>query len=782
MLIFIHVNKNLSVIARRGFVLGVVLLACLLMAVFIFSYNSVVRQQNIKAHHHMISETAGYLAVSGLRLLTDSIDNSSDSFLRTICPQLFIKTPDELGSEIKLPESHPFCAAARSEFQKFLNTLEDMREPGILGGYPTCAGMEITFKDLVSINPDTTPEQFQAGRDAVEKCGLMEARCIIVYRGIRRQAVMTRQFRVVSMIPGPFSRFSLFVKKTPYPDSYNALGVKFDGEIDTSYSHLPASGKAFTSPLFVFNGTDSTKVDGEIGARDSHDDGEHLRSRGWVFIGPAGNDKDEAVFIKIPSGFIGPAGGHFMLGWPSISATPVLAPEIISDNKNFASDSNFPEHEFLFGGKYQGFYTWEEGNPFGAGARNLWPGLAAGEKFEPSDHIRSASTWLYLFGNQNRESRTLVIGPVLAGFLKFFFIEGHSSVTGGRYKGLWGGMTEAAFKSNIENNQPLPGFTDLWGGTLSPPIHGSELFLCGFESFKKIMPYNSLPSPSSVMPVNGIAFNMIFDFMKYQRDRYPSLEEAPGIAAPSYDVEEFLVPQAEEMRNSVVKGLHPHDEVALFFDENGQYDPYLYPDNCYFFGNLESITIFDSNLVSARITHRLDLRDCKSKDQEQEALEKFLFKKAIDGGKEVNVTDKSGIFLVSRRKGISGDFSDALDFSRLPVRLEKPLIVIFDNGSLSVSNDIISPVKDGAPEVLCSLALVDGHFFIAGDGLNREIHAYMAALNPASGRLLKGDFNSGPTSFRILGGLALTEMGLYESPVNDPLSHLGTTMSNFPGG
>ena len=730
----------------------------------------------------MLSETAGYLAVSGLRMLTDSVENNTDSYLRETCPQLFDKTPDELGSEITLSGSHPFCVTARKEFQAFLDTLEDLREPGILGRYPTCTDMEVTFKDVVSINPDTTLEQFQAGRDAVEKCGLMAAKCTIAYRGLIRQASITRQFRVVSMIPGPFSRFSLFVKKTPYPDSYNAMGVKFDGNIDTEYSHAPASGKTFTGPLLLFNGTDSQRVESEIDARDSEADKSHLRSRGWIFIGPSGSEKDEAVFIKIPSGFEGAAGGNFMLGWPSPSENPVLAPEIITESRNFASDSDFPDHEFHIGGKYQGFYTWEEGNRYGAGARNLWPGLTAGDRFEPSDHLRSASTWLYLFGNKDNESRTLVIGPVLAGFLKFFFIEGQSSFTGGRYKGLWGSMTETAFKSNIDNSQPISGFTDLWGGTLEPPIYGSDLFLNGYESYKKIMPYNSLPNPSSIMPVNGIAFNMIFDFMKYQRDSYPDLEAAPTISGLAYDREEYLVPQAEEMRNSLIKGLHPQDEVALFFQENGQYDPYLYPDNCYFFGNLESVTVYDSNLVSGRITHQLDLTKCKNLEEEQEALEKFLFKKSFIDGKQVNVTDKSGIFLVSRRQGVSKDFSDALTLSSLPVHLEKPLIIVIDQGSLTISNDVISNFKDGSPEVLCSLALIDGHFFIDGTGYTREIHAYLASLNPASGRLLKPARNGGPTSFKIHGGLALTEIGLYESPLNDHLNHLGTTMGHFPAG
>lgn len=732
----------------------------------------------------MISETANYLAISGLRLLSDKIGSSYETTIKNTCPQLFTKTVAEMGSSINLSSSNPVCADVQNDFQNFLNTLDELQEPGIMGGYPTCHGMEIKLENLKTLTPDTTAEQLQAGRDPVEKCGQLVVQCTVEYRGLRRQASMTRQFRVVSMIPGPFSRFSLFVKKTPYPDSYNAMGVKFDGTVDTSYTHPPAGGKKFTGPLFIYNGTDSVVIDPAITERNAIADKEHLRSRGWVFLGPAGAAADESVFIKIPSGFDATAGGHFMLGWPSLSAMPVLAPEIINDNTNFAPDSEFAQHEYSLGAKFQGFYTWEEGNPFGAGGKNLWPGLAAGSAFVPADHLRSASTWLYPYGSINQESRTLMVGPVLAGFLKFFFLRGRNTATNAEYKGLWGGISESMFNSKVAANHTLQSFADLWDGPLSPPIAGLDYFINGYESFKKLMPYNSLPAPSLTMPTNGIAFNLIFDFMKYQRAHYPELAASPGISDPTYDNEKFLVPQAEEMRTCAVKGLHPYDEISIFFNENGQYDPNITPDNCFFSGNLSSINIFDSNLLSNRITHKLDLRTCTSTAAEQEAMEKFLFKKTGTGPSAVNETDKSGIFLITRRTGATDSFVDALILSQRQVKLVKPLIVVVDKGSLVIKHDIISPMSAGAPDVLCSLALINGHFFIDGSGYIRKIHAYLASLNPASGRLLRpaSVSSSSPGQFEILGGLALSEIGLYENPMNDPLNHLGTTMSHFNEG
>ncbi|GAB4284648.1 MAG: hypothetical protein Kow0029_31270 [Candidatus Rifleibacteriota bacterium] len=756
----------------------------ILMAVFIFSFNSIVRQRNIQAHHLMVGEKANYLAISGLRLLVEKLGDSYETTLKTSCPDLFLKTASEIGTSIDITSSNPICSSIKNDFQNFLNTLDELKEPGIMGGYPVCENMDIRLENIHDLTPDTTAAQLQAGRDPVEKCGQIVVRCAISYRGLKRQATLTKQFRVVSMVPGAFCRFSLFVKKTPYPDSYNSMGIKFDGSVDTSYTHPPASNKTFTAPLTIFNGTDTAVIANDVAPRTEVDDKQNLRDRGWIFLGPAGSAADEAVFIKIPSGFNPLTGGHFMLGWPSLSAMPVLAPEEINDNVNFAPASDFPEHEYTLGAKYQGFYTWEEGNPYGAGGKNLWPNLTAGPTFVPSDHIRSASTWIYPFGNQANESRTLVIGPVLAGFLKFFFIRGKNTSTGDEYKGLWSGMSSSLFDSKIATNQSLQAFAGLWSGTLSPEIKGVDFFKNGYSSFKQLMPYNSLPDPSPPIPSNGISINILFDFMKYNRSNYPDIFSAPGIAATGYDAQKFLVPRAEEMRTCAVKGIHPYDEMGIYFKENGQYDPNTSPDNCYFYGDLSAITIFNSNLFSNRITHKLDLKSCANTAEEQSAIEKFLFKVSGSGASAVNETAKTGIFLIKRRAGITENYADALILSNRLIKLVEPQIIIIDRGSLIIKNDIIGDMVDGAPACLFSIALMKGHFFIDGSGFSRKIHAYLASLHPNSGRLLRPPTVtiSSPGHFEIHGGLALTEIGLYEDPMADPLNHLGTTMRHFLNG
>ncbi len=765
---------------KRGFLLGVVLLVCVLMGVFIFSFNSIVRQRNIQAHHLAISETANNLAISGLRLLSDKLGTSYETTIQASCPNLFTKTAEEIGSSIDITSSNPICDSVKNDFQNFLNSLDELHDS--TNGYPVCHSMNIKIENINRLTPDTTPDQLQAGRDPVEKCGQITVRCVVEFRGLTRQATLTRQFRVVSMVPGAFSRFSLFVKKTPYPDSYNSMGIKFDGSVDTNYVHPPASNKTFLGPLTVFNGTDTSPVNNDVTERTDTVDKDHLRSRGWIFIGPSGSAADESVFIKIPSGFNNLTGGHFMMGWPSLSAMPVLSPETINDTTNFAPESDFANHEYDLGAKFQGFYTWEDGNPFGAGGQNLWPGLAAGASFVPSDHIRSASTWLYPFGNRSRESRTLVIGPVLAGFLRTFFYRGKNTSTGNTYKGMWTGMSESLFASKIAANHGIESFTGLYDGIIDPPIPATDFFINGYDSFAKLMPYNSLPNPSAAIPTNGVSFNLIFDFMKYQRSQYPKILEAPSICAMSYDAEKFLVPQAQEMRTCAVKGIHPHDEVGIFLQENGQYDPNTSPDNCYFYGDLSALTVFDSNLFSNRITHKVDLSACANLAEEQTAFEKFLFRKVGSGPSARNETDKTGIFLIKRRNSVTEEHSDALKISSLPLSLVKPQIVILNRGSIIFESDVTSSVSHGAPDVLFSVALVKGHFFIQGSGATRKIHAYLISLANDAGRLLKSPTPGGPQSFEIHGGLALTEIGLYEDPMTDPKNYLGTTMLHFING
>lgn len=775
--------RFLSKNSNRGFILGVVLLLCLVMAAFIFSYNSIVRSRTLQAHHYMASEVVSNLAVSGVKLLAGQVENSFEDIIKKDCPELFEKSATQITQPIILSSFNDFCKETQQDFQRFLNEIVELQEPGLIsGGLPICERMEITIDQLSSLAPETSANQFQRGRDPVEKCGMINLTCVVKHMGLSRRASISQQFRIVSMVPGPFARFSLFVRKTPYPDSYNAMGVDFDGNVDLTYKHPPAGNISITAPLLVLNSTDTETITSTTPFRDASTDASNLRERGWIYLGASGPLADAPVYLKIPNGFAATTGGLFMFGWPSNSLPRLLAAASIDPATDFKKSEDISGQNFYLGSKLHGFYTCEEDNPQGVGAKNMWPGLTTGTMYQPSDRFLSASSWLYPFGNLQQSSRTLMIGPVLAGYLKYFFIKG-SDTSGNDYRGLFGSLSPESFlKKQIEDSELLD-YCYFWSGLLTPPVFGKDFFLNGYNSFKLLMPWNSLPDKNATSLVKGVAFNMIFDFMKYSRDQYPDPENGPSLAKANYVNQNILVPMAEGMQASPVKGVHPSGDMGLFFRENGDYNPNITPDNCYFFGDLAKISIAESNLVSNRITHIIDLSDCASTEEESAKVEKQLFKESKDAGKKVNEPRRSGIFLIRRRDDVTSSFADALTLSKHEINLTRPLIILITNGSLNISHDITSQLLDEAPEHLLTLALSAGDVYLTGTGAQRTIHAYIAAVGSYYGRLLKPvTMVATPDRFEIFGGLAVTELGLYQDKTADPRADVGSTMLHFPAG
>jgi len=77
-------------------ILGMVILVSLILGVLIFSYNSMVRQQNIRAHHELIGEVAGMLAMTGVGLFAEKIDSSVNSIIMTMAPVLLSSVPTHI--------------------------------------------------------------------------------------------------------------------------------------------------------------------------------------------------------------------------------------------------------------------------------------------------------------------------------------------------------------------------------------------------------------------------------------------------------------------------------------------------------------------------------------------------------------------------------------------------------------------------------------------------------------------------------------------------------------
>ena len=767
-------------VSKRGMILGMVILVSLILGVLIFSYNSMVRQQNIRAHHELIGEVAGMLAMTGVGLFAEKIDSSVNSIIMTMAPVLLSSVPTT--STISVGSSHPTCDQVRKDFDLLLGQLSHLTDNSVIPARtPRCVSMDVSFESIRQISPSTNSDQFRAGRDPVEKVGEIVISCTVEHRGVGRKAQMRRQFRVVSLVPGPFCRFSLFVPFTPWPYSYNSLGVKYNGKPDPTYTHPFPTPQNFTNPLKIYNGTASFATTGT--ANDRQD----LQNRGWIFLGPSREPSTGTVMLRLPSGFDPDTGGHFLFCLPPniVSGKETVRPERIEDTVNFNIPVPPAVASFMIGGLFQGFFTFDPGLPapnqqkgaagfkFPSGLY-LWNGLVLNPSipWAQSDRWLCASSWLYPFGDRGNPSRTLMIGPVLAGFLKLYFVKSIPPNWKFNFQAIDAPQYNPA--SMVDGNMGMK-YKELFR------IPDDTAANAGYTSYTRVMPCNLDVKPSAYPPTAGIAFNVLFDFMKYPPigSGYPALDE--GSPALGAFTNPFFVPNAAEMRapSSGIPGLHPFEDVKILFTESGGSDPAVSPDNCYFSGNLLNFRFTSENLLG-RVTHHLNLGECTSQIEENSQLKDFLFRPAVaadnaPSGPNWLVPKRSGIFYIKRRSGAS----TGGERLKLPgkIFLTRDLTIIVEMGDLEIPDRIESKKVGDAPEHLCSLVVLDGSLFL---GTTDEIDAYLVALNPGpgggkgGGKLLSSSPSPGSVRrMNIFGGLAIWEMGLYQ---NSPER---TTMTDF---
>lgn len=773
---------------REGIVLGVIVILFLVLAVFIFSYNTIVRRQNIEAHHELISETASILAIRGVQLFAEVINSSINTIIQSVAPLLLSSVPTT--STINVGSSHSVCCQLRDDYNTLLQQVDYLYDRSVIPNKPArCVEMDISFENISQISPDTDASQFEAGRDPVEKVGEIVISCTVEYKGLKRTAKMKRQFKVVSMVAGPFCRFTYFVPYTPWTYSYNSLGVAYSGAIDTTYTHPFPSAKSYTFPLKLYNGTDTSSYL-------SPDDKADLKNRGWIFIGPSldfstSPPSTYPVVLKIPSGYNYSTGGHFMLCLPpNVSAgKEVVRPERIDDSTNFNIPSPSDPNSFIIGGLFQGYFTYDPGLGVnaerGAAGYNLWPNLLQNPStgWTTSDRWLCASTWLYPFGDRNEPTRTLIVGPVLAAFLKLYFMK----ATDESWKTILRGYTFADY--DPEAIIPIDNYI-----STPPTLKYKDIFLQpnftdpsnkqGFTSYQRVMPLNSDVNPTSYPPAYGYALNVFFDFMKYPSVGSPYPDIGEGSQLLQNMSQKFYVPNAESMKNppSGIKGLHAYENFRILFTETGSEEPTVDPNNCYFFGNLLNYRISDKNLLR-RVTHYLDMTDALNLAEENDRFKDFLFRPAnsLDSPPTSSgwyVPKKAGIFFIRRRSSVPSSL-DYTDYLSLPgkIWLTKPLIVIIEKGNILIPETVQAKITNGCPQTLFTIVSLDGNIIL---GTKDEIHAYLVALKPNTGSAGSGGkllaLNSSIKRMNIFGGLAVWEVGLYR---ND---NVRTTMGDFTDG
>jgi len=743
-------------------VLGVVILSAMILAIFLFSYNTMVRRQNIRAHHEQIGEVAGMLALAGANLLADQIQAAGDSFIDEAADSLK-KTSDT--TPFVAPDRTGLLSKAAEDYNEYLQMLTE------LSPLPTCRRMEISFDEIQQITPlGTTPEQMQQGRDPVEKCGFLNITCAVEYQGLARKARVRRQFRIVSMVPGPFARFTLFVPYTPSINSYNGLGVVYNGKIDLAYTHpFPPTGLRLRAPLKIINGIDSLS---ETSPATSED----LGRRGWIFLGPS-HDTTTAgpVILRIPSGYSDEAGGHFMIAQAVSNAAGklILPPENIIDPTAFALPTQLGVPAAIHG-IYQGFFTAEETAP-----GVIDPSPVAGKGFWPLPNPGdSAASWLMPFGENAEPSRTLMVGPVLAGFLKFYVLK--DSALPSNDPAYWSvyikqkldSSTDPAlvYDKTAQVNAPdtvppgVPAYQHVFLSRSDDP-DGKD----GLTNLSRVVPASFLPGVSFA----GVAFNALFDFMAYAPS-YPDFFR--GSAILGGEEMRSRVPAAKNLNNTAPPGLHPWESFEIRFREGNT------PDDLFFSGNLLNLALTKKNLPG-RVSHVVDLSFCKTQEEENQLFTNTLFAKVTKNEDDIHAgwwkPRRKGIFFIRRRPSPDEPLSLPGNDAR-GILLNQNMVIAVGQGDLTIRGTIQAPLDSGgAPKKLLTLAALDGNIIL---DTSREIHAYLTALKKGAGggsgggKLLCGSANTGK-SMNIFGGLAVWEMGMYP---NGGVTH--TTMTDFTGG
>lgn len=785
-----------NLMRKSGMILVFVVVVAALMSMSIFSYHTLIVQQTRQTHHEQTSEVVSRLAFTGANMLAEHANSGNGAIINLLAAQLLVQT--DIPSNKKFAgmssggDNPGILDAVQSDFNLYLAQLDDVRDSS--GNFAVCTKMEIFFDNCERLGGTNRSTAAFFAQDPVEKRGEITLSCNVSFNGLERRAEIRKQFKVVTLVPGIYARFSLFVPYTPDSNSYNTLGVNYSGTIDSTYFHPFPSSRHFSAPLKIFNGTDTFDP---LTAPDARQD---LKNRGWIFLGPAINSSNEEtpVVLKIPSGYENQAGGMFHFSRPlsidNSSPPParylIVPPGEVDESLDFHLTPT--GCQLSIGSVLQGFYTNDPSMGanarLGAGSAGMWPNLTTDfSAGTGNDRHKCASTWLFPYGDLATPSRTLMVGNVIAGFLKFHYMKdvlNTSPLYKFRLKSRPLTSTNSAITiynpdDRIDDNSNAPKYSDVF----LLPATGTDK---GYESFRKVFPRNFLPADTGSYFTQGIAFNSFFDCLNYPGTRttswyYPAFGDSAYVPIKTNDAntaDPFYLPGYTEIASTTgINGLQGRSLAIRFSPTDGE-DP---TKNKFFEGDLSSFRIDPANPLGDRVTHYIDVSLCEETTAELSQFTNLVFSKLesyTPPGHPASVQGTwyipkfPGILLVRRNPQLAGTPL------ALPgkIYLTKSLVLCVNEGDFQINDRILSPLVDGVPSSLFSLISAKGNIRL---GTSDEVDAYLVALKPGTGansqggRLLSA---GGNTTMNIFGGLAIWEMGLY--PAND----VPTTMRDFPGG
>ncbi|MBI2943569.1 MAG: hypothetical protein HYY25_05165 [Candidatus Wallbacteria bacterium] len=249
--------------ANSGVVLWLVLGLGTVMAVLAFTFYTMVRDQNVKAHLIYFSLSAQSHAESGVNHAIDSVRQA-------------ILDPNSVTTKAIL-DSPPAGVAPLPMPEGWLVPLEQFIPASDL------AGVEVKVA-LEAVGPLVDPDNLSQGRDPGEKTATVVITSTGYHRGSRQTVVERRPIRIVNMALPVVSKFSLFVR-SPDPTDETAAGYnRFANDITGSPDpNVPAS--ANVHPVVVYSDEEGLGGDDDL---DKH---------GWIFLGG-----DREVVLNLTSG------------------------------------------------------------------------------------------------------------------------------------------------------------------------------------------------------------------------------------------------------------------------------------------------------------------------------------------------------------------------------------------------------------------------------------------------------------------------------------------------
>jgi hypothetical protein len=250
----------------------------------------------------------------------------------------------------------------------------------------------------------------QTGRDYHEKKGKIKITCVVSIGGIiKRKAEVIKDFKLFSFIPGPYSRFNLFVhsssqRNTSWKGSnpyFNVVKSNINGKYLNDYKRLILINNADTATTINNNSADI------------------LKTSGWIYLGNDPDKSKDTLVLNIPAGY---HSGITVNSPDPFQEYPEKIKSGIGAGFSLARPAGNDAASYLLknlnlrNGLQPIIKTF--GIFWGANGYGCWgePDYSSGEpKILGPD--KCLSSWLLPYGTQHFPSPTLIVGPVLAGYL-----------------------------------------------------------------------------------------------------------------------------------------------------------------------------------------------------------------------------------------------------------------------------------------------------------------------------------------------------------------------------